>query len=111
MAVILYGLGLLLTIERPAASCDTAGQVVVRKRDLDACLLGLRHHAELLQHPQHIVPNPDLLDLPIHEAQDVDPLQRELLARWRDTVEVAGVCAAHSEALHYLVSVGDEIFD
>src|SRR5436190_21432600 len=100
MTVILYGLGLLLTKERPAASCGAAGQVVVRKWDLDACLLGLRHHAELLQHPQHVVPNPDLLDLPIHEAQDVDSLQRELLACCGDTVEVAVVRAPNDEALH-----------
>src|SRR4051812_13811295 len=68
-----------------------------------------RGAAQLLQQVVELLGVPELDDLPITDAYDIDAGHRDRPTGGRHTEELPGVRAGHGEPAHDLVSLGDEV--
>src|SRR3954464_1145718 len=68
-----------------------------------------RGAAQLLQQVVELLGVPELDDLPITDAYDIDAGHRDRPTGGRHTEELPGVGAGHGEPAHHLVSLGDEV--
>src|SRR2546423_7705413 len=75
------------------------------------CLRGLRHHAELLHHPERVPVGPTLDDLAVLEAVDGDAADGHVLAAGRHSHQLPVLGAGGRPAGGHIVAVRDLLLD